>query len=159
MPIATNSSRLNISKEKDTKKTAEIFSRNIQKGDVVFFNGEVGVGKTTFIKYLINHLQKKNGEEVTEIPSPTFSILNEYKLNEIEIIHLDLYRLKNKEELENLAIFEDISNKILLIEWPEILKEKPVSTIDLYFKYDEDLNSRFLIIPSEYQYKFEDEIK
>ena len=159
MPIATNSSRLNISKEKDTKKTAEIFSRNIQKGDVVFFNGEVGVGKTTFIKYLINHLQKKNGEEVTEIPSPTFSILNEYKLNEIEIVHLDLYRLKNKEELENLAIFEDISNKILLIEWPEILKEKPVSTIDLYFKYDEDLNSRFLIIPSEYQYKFEDEIK
>jgi len=159
MPIATNSSRLNISKEKDTKKTAEIFSRNIQKGDVVFFNGEVGVGKTTFIKYLINHLQKKNGEEVTEIPSPTFSILNEYKLNEVEIIHLDLYRLKNKEELENLAIFEDISNKILLIEWPEILKEKPVSTIDLYFKYDEDLNSRFLIIPSEYQYKFEDEIK
>jgi len=159
MPIATNSSRLNISKEKDTKKTAEIFSRNIQKGDVVFFNGEVGVGKTTFIKYLINHLQKKNSEEVTEIPSPTFSILNEYKLNEVEIIHLDLYRLKNKEELENLAIFEDISNKILLIEWPEILKEKPVSTIDLYFKYDEDLNSRFLIIPSEYQYKFEDEIK
>ena len=159
MPIATNSSRLNISQEKDTKKTAEIFSRNIKKGDVVFFNGEVGVGKTTFIKYFINYLQKLNGEEITEIPSPTFSILNEYKLNEIEIVHLDLYRLKNKEELENLAIFEDISNKILLIEWPEILKEKPVSTIDLYFKYDEDLNSRFLIIPSEYQYKFEDEIK
>ena len=159
MPIATNSSRLNISQEKDTKKTAEIFSRNIKKGDVVFFNGEVGVGKTTFIKYFINYLQKLNGEEITEIPSPTFSILNEYKLNQIEIIHLDLYRLKNKEELENLAIFEDISNKILLIEWPEILKEKPVSTIDLYFKYDEDLNSRFLIIPSEYQHKFEDEIK
>ena len=159
MPIATNSSRLNISKEKDTKKTAEIFSKNIQKGDVVFFYGEVGVGKTTFIKYFINYLQKLNGEKITEIPSPTFSILNEYKLNEIEIVHLDLYRLKNKEELENLAIFEDISNKILLIEWPEILKEKPVSTIDLYFKYDEDLNSRFLILPSEYQHKFEDEIK
>ena len=158
MPIATNSSRLNISKEKDTKKTAEIFSKNIQKGDVVFFYGEVGVGKTTFIKYLINHLQKKNGEELTEIPSPTFSVLNEYKLNEIEIVHLDLYRLKNKEELENLSIFEDKSNKILLIEWPELIKEKPDSTIDLYFKYDEDLNSRFLIIPSEYQYKFEDEI-
>ena len=159
MPIATKSGKINISSEKETKKIAEIFSRNIKLGDVVFLYGEVGVGKTTFIKYLINHLQKKNGEELTEIPSPTFSILNEYKLNEIEIVHLDLYRLKNKEELENLSIFEDISNKILLIEWPELIKEKPDSTIDLYFKYDEDLNSRFLIIPSEYQYKFEDEIK
>ena len=80
-------------------------------------------------------------------------------MNEIEIVHLDFYRLKNKEELENLSIFEDISNKILLIEWPELIKEKPDTAIDLYFKYDEDLNSRFLIIPSEYQYKFEDEIK
>ena len=138
MPIATNSSRLNISKEKDTKKTAEIFSKNIQKGDVVFFYGEVGVGKTTFIKYLINHLQKKNDEELTEIPSPTFSILNEYKLNEIEIVHLDLYRLKNKEELENLSIFEDISNKILLIEWPELIKEKPDSTKRTLLRCDDE---------------------
>ena len=80
-------------------------------------------------------------------------------MNEIEIVHLDLYRLKNKEELENLSLFEDISNKILLIEWPELIKEKLDTAIDLYFKYDEDLNSRYLIIPSKYQYKFEDEIK
>ena len=74
MPIATKSGKINISSEKETKKIAEIFSRNIKLGDVVFLYGEVGVGKTTFIKYTINALQYLNKQIITEITSPTFSI-------------------------------------------------------------------------------------
>ena len=55
----------------------------------------MGVGKTTFIKYLINALQKENKLEQTEVTSPTFNLLNEYQINEIKINHYDLYRLKS----------------------------------------------------------------
>ena len=70
MPIATKSSRINISDEKKTKLIAEIFSKNIKSGDTLLFSGELGVGKTTFIKYLINSLQLIFNQSITEIPSP-----------------------------------------------------------------------------------------
>ena len=160
MPIATKSGKINISSEKETKKIAEIFSRNIKLGDVVFLYGEVGVGKTTFIKYTINALQYFNKQSITEITSPTFSILNQYKFNEIEIDHYDLYRIKNSEDFLSLSLFEDYKNKITLIEWPELIKySQSIKKIHLYFEYSEDLSSRFLTISSEKEYKFINEFK
>ena len=96
MPIATKSSKFNISKESDTAKIAKIISKKVNKGDVLLFFGEVGVGKTTFIKYLINNLQKQHKVKLTEVPSPTFNILNEYEIKDLLIQHYDLFRLKNK---------------------------------------------------------------
>ncbi len=160
MPIATKSGKINISSEKETKKIAEIFSRNIKLGDVVFLYGEVGVGKTTFIKYTINTLQYLNKQNITEITSPTFSILNQYKCNKIEIDHYDLYRIKNSEDFLSLSLFEDYKNKITLIEWPELIKYSHlIKTINLYFEYSNDLSSRFLTISSEKEYKFINEFK
>ena len=160
MPIATKSGKINISSEKETKKIAEIFSRNIKLGDVVFLYGEVGVGKTTFIKYIINALQYLNKQSITEITSPTFSILNQYKFNEIEIDHYDLYRIKNSEDFLSLSLFEDYKNKITLIEWPEPIKySQSIKKINLYFEYSNDLSSRFLTISSEKEYKFINEFK
>ena len=160
MPIATKSGKINISSEKETKKIAEIFSRNIKLGDVVFLYGEVGVGKTTFIKYTINALQYLNKQSITEITSPTFSILNQYKFNEIEIDHYDLYRIKNSEDFLSLSLFEDYKNKITLIEWPELIKySQSIKKINLYFEYSNDLSSRFLTISSEKEYKFINEFK
>ena len=160
MLIATKSGKINISSEKETKKIAEIFSRNIKLGDVVFLYGEVGVGKTTFIKYAINTLQYLNKQNITEITSPTFSILNQYKCNKIEIDHYDLYRIKNSEDFLNLSLFEDYKNKITLIEWPELIKHsQSIKTINLYFEYSNDLRSRFLTISSEKEYKFINEFK
>ena len=160
MPIATKSGKINISSEKETKKIAEIFSRNIKLGDVVFLYGEVGVGKTTFIKYTINALQYLNKQSITEITSPTFSILNQYKFNKIEIDHYDLYRIKNSEDFLSLALFEDYKNKITLIEWPELIKySQSIKKINLYFEYSDDLSSRFLTISSEKEYKFINEFK
>ena len=85
MLIATKSSRINISEEIKTKSIAEVFSNNIKAGDALLLRGELGVGKTTFIRYLINFLQKKNKQSITEISSPTFNLVHEYKLGSLII--------------------------------------------------------------------------
>ena len=96
MPIATKSSKFDISKESDTAKIAKEVSKKIKKGDILFFFGEIGVGKTTFIKYLINNLQKINKVKLTEVPSPTFNLLHEYKVKNLLIEHYDLFRIEKK---------------------------------------------------------------
>ena len=102
----------------------------------------MGVGKTTFVRYLINQFQKDNKLEITEVTSPTFNLLNEYKINQIKINHYDLFRLKSAEEIKNLNIFEDIVNTITLVEWPQIIEEKPKNLIELMFGYEKDYENR-----------------
>ena len=87
MLTATRSSRINISEEGKTKSIAKILSNNIKIGDILFFKGELGVGKTTFIKYLINFLQTRNKQSITEVLSPTFNLVNEYHLQSLIIKH------------------------------------------------------------------------
>ena len=96
-----------------------------EKSVVVFLYGEIGVGKTTFIRHLINYLQTKKNYKLTEIPSPTFNILHEYKIDELIIQHYDLYRIKSEIELKNIGLFENQKDFITLVEWPEVIKEKP----------------------------------
>ena len=160
MPIATKSSRINISDEKKTKLIAEIFSKNIKSGDTLLFSGELGVGKTTFIKYLINALQLIFNQSITEIPSPTFNLVNEYKLEKLIIKHYDFYRINDEKELDNLGIFENNIGQIILIEWPKIIKHyKLKNTIDLFFEYDEDYNKRFLTLSSTNNISYLNEFK
>ena len=102
----------------------------------------MGVGKTTFIKYLINGLQNENKLELSEVTSPTFNLLNEYQINEVKINHYDLFRLKSLIELDNLDIFSDIKNVITLIEWPQIIEIKPKNLIELTFEYKDDHKRR-----------------
>ncbi len=160
MLIATKSSRINISEEGKTKSIAEVFSKNIKLGDILFLNGELGVGKTTFVKYLINFLQKKYNQAITEIPSPTFNLINEYQLDSFVIKHYDLYRINDEKELNNLDIFESVSDQITLIEWPEIIKNyKIINKIDLFFEYDEDYNNRFITASSRSNISFLNDFK
>ena len=102
----------------------------------------MGVGKTTFIKYLVNAFQQKNKVKITEVTSPTFNLLNQYDVNKFIINHYDLFRLKNDDELKNLGLFEDNLNTITLIEWPEIIQKKPEKLIELFFKYEDDYQKR-----------------
>ena len=142
MPIATRSDLKNLSSEIKTEELAQIISVKLRLNDIVFLYGDIGVGKTTFTKYLINFLQKKNNLELTEVTSPTFNLLNEYQINQIKISHYDLFRLKKDEELKNLGLFEDSFKSITLIEWPQIIKEKPKNLIELIFIYEDDHEKR-----------------
>jgi len=143
MHIATNSDLINLSSEKKTEEFAIKFLEKIKPGNIVFLYGDIGVGKTTFIRYLINGFQKKYNLETTEVTSPTFNLLNEYEINNIKINHYDLFRIKTIEEVKNLGLFEDNANSITLIEWPQIIKEKPRNLVELTFEYGKDHKKRY----------------
>ena len=143
MPIANKKSLIDISSEETTKELANNFSNYLKGGEIIFLYGEMGVGKTTFVKYLINQLLVKKNLQTTEVTSPTFNLLNEYKIDNLIIKHYDLFRLKNESEIKNLDLFDQNKNTITLIEWPELIeKENVKKTIDLVFNYENELNNR-----------------
>tara|TARA_B100001540_G_C15613703_1_gene554316 strand:- start:26 stop:490 length:465 start_codon:yes stop_codon:yes gene_type:complete len=153
MHIATNSSKFDISKEIDTAKIAKKVSKIIKVGDVLFFYGDIGVGKTTFIKYLINNLQKINRSKLTEVTSPTFSIVNEYMVGNTKILHYDLYRIKDKKELKNIGLLENYKDALLLIEWPELISKKPKNLIKFFFSYEMNFKKRSMLIKNINKFK------
>ncbi len=143
MLTAINNGKIDISKEESTKELAENFANYLKGGEIIFLYGEMGVGKTTFIRYLINQLQKNQNLQLTEVTSPTFNLLNEYQVKDLVIKHYDLYRLKDKSEITNLDLFENNKDSIILIEWPKLInKERLIKTIDLKFIYENELNNR-----------------
>ena len=137
---------MKISSLKDLHKFTNKISKIILPGDYLFLFGEIGVGKTTFARQLINVFELKNNIKKSEVLSPTFNILFEYELKDFIIKHYDLYRLKNEEEIKNLELFEIEEKNITLIEWPELIKNKPTNRIDLFFKYTKDMKQRVLDI-------------
>ena len=143
MPIAIKNSIIDISSEETTRELAKELSNYLKGGEIIFLYGEMGVGKTTFVKYLINQFQIKKNLRTSEVTSPTFNLLNEYDVDDLSIKHYDLFRLKDKSELKNLDVLENNKNVITLIEWPQLInKEKLNKTIDLIFKYENELNNR-----------------
>tara|TARA_X000000368_G_C23048170_1_gene720073 strand:+ start:868 stop:1323 length:456 start_codon:yes stop_codon:yes gene_type:complete len=115
---------------------------NLSQTDCIFLFGELGSGKTTFARNLINHLQKKNKVDKTEVPSPTFNLLYEYEVKSLKIMHYDLYRLKTDKEIQQLGIFEDTTNVLSIIEWPEKIKKKIENRLEITFYYESDLQNR-----------------
>ena len=116
-------------------------ANHLTKKDYIFLSGDIGVGKTTFTRYLINYLQKREGSKATEVLSPTFNLLYEYDLKNCKIMHYDLYRIKNVKELNNLGIFQENENAIKIIEWPGIIKISTSDKLEIhldYVKYDNE---------------------
>ena len=143
MPIAIKDSKIDITSEKLTKELAKKFTKYLKGGEFIFLYGEMGVGKTTFVKYFVNEFQSLHNLPQTEITSPTFSLLNEYQLKDIRIKHYDLFRINRKKDIKNLDIFEKDNKLITLIEWPQLLADKQnIKSIDLTFHYLNDLNDR-----------------
>ena len=143
MPIAIKDSKIDITSEKLTKELAKRFTKYLKGGEFVFLYGEMGVGKTTFVKYFINEYQKINNLTQSEITSPTFSLLNEYQVKDIRIKHYDLFRINKKEDINNLDILEKDNKLITLIEWPQLIADKQdIKFITLTFNYLNQLNDR-----------------
>ena len=143
MPIAIKDSKIDITSEKVTKELAKKFTKFLKGGEFVFLYGEMGVGKTTFVKYFVNEYQRKNNLLQTEITSPTFSLLNEYQVKDIRIKHYDLFRINKREDVKSLDIFEKDNKLITLIEWPQLIDDtQDIKSIDLTFSYLNDLNDR-----------------
>ena len=142
MPIAIRSGKIILSSEKKTEELASQLSKRLKPGNVVFLYGEMGVGKTTFVRYLINKFQNNDNLKITEVTSPTFNLLNEYQLHKIKINHYDLFRIKSNREIKDLDLFENNNSSITLIEWPEIIEKKPKNLIELIFEYEKDHSSR-----------------
>ena len=143
MPIAIKDSTIDITSEKLTKELAKEFTKYLKGGEFIFLYGEMGVGKTTFVKYFINEYQKINNLTQTEITSPTFSLLNEYQVKDIRIKHYDLFRINRKEDVNNLDIFEKDNKLITLIEWPQLIADKQdIKFVNLTFNYLNQLNDR-----------------
>jgi tRNA threonylcarbamoyl adenosine modification protein YjeE len=137
---------MKISSINDLEKISNKIKKKLKLGDVIFLYGEIGVGKTTFARLLINNYEKEKNLKVSEVLSPTFNIVFEYDIKKLTIKHYDLYRLRNDSDIKNIGLFEDLEQTITLIEWPELIKEKPSNRIDLFFEYSENMIERSLII-------------
>ena len=123
-----------------SKKVAD----QIKANDIIYLLGEIGVGKTTFSRYLINYLQKKENLRVTEVLSPTFNLLYEYDLKNFKIMHYDLYRVKENKELKNLGIFSEGENTVKIIEWADLLKFPLPNKLEVQLNYTNIENERKL---------------
>ena len=137
---------MKISSILDLQKITSSINKILLPGDVIFLYGQIGVGKTTFVRVLINNYENEKKLKKSEVLSPTFNIVFEYDIKDFTIEHYDLYRLKNEKEIKNIGLFENLKQNITIVEWPELIKNKPINRIDLFFEYTKDMNERTLTI-------------
>ena len=134
-------------------------SQKLENGDCIFLIGEIGVGKTTFTRYLINNLQNQKGLKETEVLSPTFNLLYEYEIKDLKIMHYDLYRIKKTNELDHLGIFSENEKTIKIIEWPDLIKTPLTNKLEIHLEYGESEKERKMKINGANKWKdFENEI-
>ncbi len=123
----------------ETLALGETMGRLISQGISIALNGDLGAGKTTFVKGLAKGL---GVSEAYYITSPTFTLINEYPASPLTLYHLDLYRLSSAEELEYIG-FDDIvdADHVIVVEWPKILKDISYPfDIEIHFGFDEQYN-------------------
>ena len=127
---------------KDTQNLSKNISKITSAGDIIFLYGEIGVGKTTFVRFFVNHLESENGIKNSDVLSPTFNIVYDYDIGNTKILHYDLYRLKSYKDISQLGMFETSKEHIKIVEWPELIKPKPKDRIDILFQYSKLMDSR-----------------
>ena len=138
---------------------SKTISQKLENGDCIFLIGEIGVGKTTFTRHLINNLQNQKGLKETEVLSPTFNLLYEYEIKDLRIMHYDLYRIKKANEIDQLGIFSENEKTIKIIEWPDLIKTTLNNKLEIHLEYGKNDKERILKIHGLSKWKdFENEI-
>ena len=116
----------NLLKTKTSLKQLEIIAKKLASksliGDIYLLSGELGAGKTTFIRFFIYSIFARNLiKKPNSIKSPSFPIMINYPVINFEVFHYDLYRLENENEIQELNIIENLKENITLIEWPQMI--------------------------------------
>lgn len=128
-----------ILNEQETIKLAEEFSSTLKGGEFIVLNGNLGSGKTFFIKNILKKLNIHN------VSSPTFSLINEYN-GKFKVYHFDFYRINNKVELYDIGFDDYLNNEeaIVFIEWGNLFPELlPSKRIEIEIKINEDFSREF----------------
>ena len=138
--------------ELDTKSFAKRLASILKQNSVIVLTGELGSGKTKFVEGFLEYFGLEN-----EISSPTFTIVNEYKKDDINIFHFDVYRLEDSSEFYEIGGDEYFSSGICLIEWGEIIQDAlPKDYIHIIFEKDiNDDNKRILNIQAHGNYNLD----
>ena len=126
------------------KLISQKIAENTSAKDCIFLIGEIGVGKTTFTRSLINYFQSREGVAQTEVLSPTFNLLYEYDIKSLKVMHYDLYRIKKTLELDQLGIFNSNTDSIKIIEWPQLIEADITDRLELHLSYASNENERNL---------------
>jgi len=119
-------------------------AEKISPKDCIFLIGEIGVGKTTFARSIINYIQEREGLSKTQVLSPTFNLLYEYEIKKLKIMHYDLYRIKKNSEIIQLGIFDEDIENIKIIEWPQLIEVNVIDRLEIKLNYSRKENEREL---------------
>ena len=118
-------------------------SNKLKIGNVIYLKGDLGSGKTTIAKILIQNLFKKYKKKKPIVTSPTFNIVQYYLVNKQMIIaHYDLYRLRKSSDINNIGLYDLEDKMISIIEWPELIKKKNKNRIEIKLGYTKKDNER-----------------
>jgi len=134
-------SEIIIKSENEMQKLGKLLSKIFKPYDIITLNGDVGVGKTFLSKSIIYNITK-----IKEVPSPTFNLVITYPINNIEIWHCDFYRINHFEEVEEIGVFEDLKDKIILLEWPKFKDEiKYLNPLNIFIDivYNKEKNTMY----------------
>ena len=134
-------SEMIIKSENGMQKLGKFLATIFKPYDIITLNGDVGVGKTFLSKSIIYNMTK-----IKEVPSPTFNLVQTYPIDNIEIWHCDFYRINCYEEVEEIGVFEDLKDKIILLEWPKFKDEiKYLNPLNVFIDivYDEEKSNTY----------------
>lgn len=107
-----------------TDRLASDISSGLARGDAVALDGDLGAGKTTLARFILQHLGVREA-----VPSPTFTLVQRYETKAFPVFHFDLYRIERASEISELALDEALADGVALIEWPERMADLPASTL------------------------------
>ena len=133
--MALTSTTLRLTTQDDTDYLGRILAKYARAGDCFLLRGHIGAGKSTLARAFIRTLLGPD----TEVPSPTFTLVQTYIYNNLELWHADLYRLSDAQEAVELGLTDAFSDHICLIEWPELLGDlAPTSALDIEMSVEQD---------------------